>query len=69
MYIKYDPQANAMRIKLNDLPFHHSHVVNDLMIVDLAEDGTPISVELLAVNRYVDETETVSLKIAVKTPG
>ncbi len=52
MKITYDPKANAMYITFNHQPFHHTQIVSDTMILNMAEDETLIGIELLAVSQY-----------------
>ena len=59
MKIKYDPEADAMRITFNDRPYHRTKQVTDLVMVDVSEDGTPIGIELLRVSWFTDDLDTV----------
>jgi uncharacterized protein YuzE len=67
MEVKYDAKTDAMYIRLNHAPFHKNQVVNDAMIVDLAEDGTIIGIELISPSRYVENVEEMIYRYQAKT--
>jgi uncharacterized protein YuzE len=47
MKIKYDPDADAMYIKLKDAKVHHTKEIDDNTILDFDEKGQLIGVEIL----------------------
>lgn len=47
MKITYDPEADAMYISFSDAPIVKQQHVNDDVVVDLAEDGRVLGIELL----------------------
>jgi uncharacterized protein YuzE len=60
MKIKYDTQADAMYIALNDKPFHKNQIVGKGdMVVDLAEDGTVIGIELISPSQFVNNLQEI----------
>ena len=60
MDVKYDSGADAMYIRLKTGRVHRNQVVNDVVVVDLAEDGSVIGIELLSPSRYVDDLTTIT---------
>ncbi|MFN8372532.1 MAG: DUF2283 domain-containing protein [Anaerolineae bacterium] len=67
MQIKHDTSADAMYIKLNDKPFHKNKVVgNGLVVLDIAEDGTVIGIELISPSLYVDNLGEVTYLVDSK---
>ena len=56
MEIKYDAKTDAMYIRLNNKPFHTNQVMADnAVVLDIAEDGTVIGIELISPSRYVED--------------
>ncbi len=61
MQIKHDTKADVMYLKLNDKPFHKNKVMgNGLVVLDIAEDGTVIGIELISPSLYVDNLGEVT---------
>ncbi len=59
MEIKYDAKTDMMYIRLSEAAFHRNHVVNDAVVIDLAENGDVIGIELISPSRYVDDLEAM----------
>ncbi len=52
MKITYNKQANAAYIKLNNkTPYQSSQKVTDDVLIDYAEDGTVVGIEVLDASR------------------
>jgi uncharacterized protein YuzE len=70
MEIKYDAKTDMMYIRFSDTPFHANHVVNDAVVVDLAENGDVIGIELISPSLYVDNLEEMIYRFHAKdTPA
>jgi uncharacterized protein YuzE len=66
MEIQYDPKGDVMYIRLSHAPVKRNHVVNDAMVVDLAEDGAVIGIELISPSRYVEDIDQMTFRFASK---
>lgn len=66
MQLTYDSKTDVMYIRLSSAPVKSNHVVNDAMVVDLAEDGAVIGIELISPSRYVDDIEQMTFRFASK---
>lgn len=53
MQYYYDPEANAIYIRLSDEPYSHGRDLDPERRIDYAEDGTPIGIELTCVQSGV----------------
>lgn len=53
MKIKYDREADAVYIKLSDMPYAYGKDLDDLRRIDYDADDNPRGVELLCVSRGV----------------
>ena len=53
MKLKYDKSADAIYIKLSDMPYAYGKDLDDLRRVDYDADGNPKGVELLCVSTGV----------------
>jgi uncharacterized protein YuzE len=53
MELTYDREADAMYIRLRDLPYAYGEDLDHERLIDYAADGTPIGVELLCVSEGV----------------
>lgn len=54
MEYRYDPEADAIYIRLSDKDYAYGEDLERERRVDYAADGTPIGVELLCVSTGVD---------------
>jgi uncharacterized protein YuzE len=54
MKYKYDNSADCAYILINDLPHAYTKEIDETRIVDYAEDGTVIGIELLYVSDGID---------------
>jgi uncharacterized protein YuzE len=54
--VEHDPEANALYVHLSDKPYAYGKDLDHERRVDYSEDGTPIGVELLCVDKGVDLT-------------
>lgn len=59
MRITYDKLADAMSIRFNQKRSAGVQPVNDFVNVRLADDGTIISIELLAVSKYANDIDDI----------
>ncbi len=50
----HDPEADAIYVRLRDLPYAYGEDIDHERRIDYAADGTPIGVELLDVSRGVN---------------
>lgn len=66
MKLTYDTKTDVMYIRLSHAPVKSNHVVNDAMVVDLAEDGAVIGIELISPSRYVEDIEQMTFRFASK---
>jgi len=53
MELKYDKRADAIYIKLSDMPYAYGKDLDDLRRIDYDADGQPRGVELLCVSEGV----------------
>ena len=53
MRLRHDREADAIYIKLNELPYAFGEDLDSDRRVDFDQDGTPIGIELLNVSRGV----------------
>ena len=64
MEIRYDYDVDMMYIQLSDKPFHTNKVMgNGLVVLDLAEDGSLIGLELISPSLYVDKPGEIDFKL------
>lgn len=59
MRITYDKLADAMSIRFNQKRSAGVQEVNDFLNVRLAEDGSVISIEVLAVSKFADDIDAL----------
>jgi hypothetical protein len=43
MHIRYDEKADVLDIRFNDLPYHPTHALNDVVSLDLNHEGALMS--------------------------
>ncbi|MFQ6124461.1 MAG: DUF2283 domain-containing protein [Candidatus Heimdallarchaeota archaeon] len=65
MWIIYDPNADALYIKLKDQPFQESDEVGKGIIVDYDEEGEPAGIEVLNASRLFGGKKEVSIQLAI----
>ena len=53
MKVKHDREADAIYIKLSDMPYAHGKDLDDLRRIDYDSNGNPRGVELLCVSEGV----------------
>jgi uncharacterized protein YuzE len=67
MEIVYDKKTNAMYIEFNNKDIARTRVVIEgRVLVDLAEDGSAVGVELIAPADFVDDLDKVIYKVENK---
>lgn len=52
--LTYDPEADALYIRLSDKERDHTTSLDDERHIDYAADGTPVGVEFLTVSLGID---------------
>jgi len=52
--VQYDAEADALYVKLIDLPVARTHALDDLRLIDYSEDGGVVGVEFLDASHGVD---------------
>jgi uncharacterized protein YuzE len=68
MEIENNSKADVMYIRFNNRPFHKNRVLaNGLVVVDLAEDGTVIGLELISPSLYVDNPHEITYRVEDST--
>ena len=66
MRVTYDPKTNALYIYFRDgAKAATTHRVNDDVLVDLDADGQAIGVEVLSVQRLIDEPDLIRFEKTV----
>ena len=77
MELKYDKAADAIYIKLSDMPYAYGKDLDDLRRIDYDADGNPMGIELLCVSEGVipndlpqrGEVERLLEKYHIKLPA
>jgi uncharacterized protein YuzE len=77
MELKYDKAADAIYIKLSDMPYSYGKDLDDLRRIDYDADGNPMGIELLCVSEGVipndlpqrGEVERLLEKYHIKLPA
>ncbi len=65
MKISYDPNADALYIKLTDKKILESDDLGKGLIVDYDEEGEPVGIELLKASRLFGGKKEVSIELAL----
>ena len=65
MEFKFDPEADALRITLNDGKYEESDEVADGIIVDLTKGGEVMAVEILDVSEKISRKLLQDVRKAV----
>jgi len=63
MRIEYDPQADALYLRLKKGRVHETIEVSDGVLVDLDERGDPLGIEVLFVSRRYKTKDLASLSV------
>lgn len=63
MKVEYDPQADAIYIRLKDEPVSTTREVDDNLIVDIGAAGKIVGIEILFVSDYLSSDEIESLTV------
>lgn len=66
MKIRYDEEANALYIKLQEKKYYESDEIQDGFILDYDVEGNVIGIEILDVGKYlaVSDLATVNFEIS-----
>jgi uncharacterized protein YuzE len=64
MKVKFDKEVDVLYIKLNDLPIVESDQEKPGIILDYAEDGTVVSIEILNASRKLQQPDKIEYEIA-----
>ena len=64
MKLEYDPQADAIYIRLKDSEIATTREVEDNLIIDLDSAGKMVGIELLFVSDYLDPDDMSSFTIS-----
>ncbi len=57
MRIEYDQKSDTLYINFNDKKVKKTQSVNNLVLVDLDEEGHPVHIEILSASHYGDVSE------------
>ncbi len=63
MEIRYDKSVDALYIKLKDAAFAKNKKINDSTILDLAEDGSIIGIEILDASKTIPHKSLSQIKV------
>ncbi len=64
MQIEHNPKADMMYIRFNHKVFHKNVVLaNNSVVVDIAEDGSVIGIELISPSLYVENLNEVIYRL------
>lgn len=67
MRIEYDPQADAVYLRLKRGRVHETVEVSDDVFLDLDEKGDPLGIEILFVSKRYRTKDLVSLSVHLLT--
>jgi uncharacterized protein YuzE len=65
MQIDYDPQADAIYIRLRDGEVDDTQKVSEYIYVDVDEAGTPLGLEILFASRVLAEQDVTSVTLNI----
>ena len=65
MKIFYDPEADALRISLIDAEAVESEEIAPDIILDYAEDGRVVSIEVLHASKHAEEVKDLDKLVGV----
>jgi len=57
MKIEYDPKTDTLYVQLSEKAVKRTQSINDVVLVDLDEDGHPVHIEILSASHYGDVSE------------
>jgi len=57
MKIEYDPKSDTLYMQFSDKAVSRTQSINDVVLVDLDEDGYPVHIEILSASHYGDVSE------------
>lgn len=57
MKIEYDQQTDTMYIQFNENKINRTQSINNLVQVDLDDNGHPVQIEILSASHYGDISE------------
>ena len=57
MKIEYDAKTDTLYMQLSDKAVSRTQSINDIILIDLDEDGHPIHIEILSASHYGDVSE------------
>jgi len=66
--ISYDPQADALYIRLRDATVDDTIEAGQYVFVDIDSDGVPVGVELLFVGRTLRTSDNSSITVNISVP-
>ena len=69
MKITYDKEADAMYIKIREVPFGSNLNPAPGVILDLDADGALVGIEILAVSQRVSLDDFLNINIQVPVPA
>ena len=64
MKVKYDKEVDVLYIKLNDMPVRESDEDKPGIILDYAEDGSIVSIEILEASKKLPFPYKVEYEVA-----
>ena len=67
MKIRYDPEIDAMYIKLIDAPYMESEEIEKDIIIDYSSEGKIIAIEILNVKKHLETIKDFE-KISAPSP-
>ena len=57
MKIEYDAKTDTLYMQLSDKAVSRTQSINDVVLIDLDENGHPIHIEILSASHYGDVSE------------
>lgn len=63
MKVKFDKEFDVLYIRLNDLPLAESDEEKPEIILDYAEDGSIVSIEILNASKNMQQPEKIEYEI------
>ncbi|MCS7266205.1 MAG: DUF2283 domain-containing protein [Armatimonadetes bacterium] len=67
MRLEYDPQADAIYLRLKKGRVHETIEISDGVLVDLDEKGDPLGIEVLFVSKRYRAKDLASLSVRLLT--
>ena len=69
MKLEYDREADAIYIQLKAAEIATTKEVADNLVLDIAEDGSVVGIELLFVSDYLSAEDLASITVSNLTPA